>query len=297
MIVDLFLQTLVSTITQGSILALISIGMTLVYGTLRVLNMAQGAMVMLGGFAAFTTLQLAQVPIWVALAVAILVTFVLGVVTYFVAVKPLLGRVGVDFEMTAFISTFAAATIIQNVVLLVYGPRQKPFDPVIPGLVQITGTVSITWHAILMNVVAIGSLAVLGLFLARSRYGLAITAVAQNLEAARLMGIPARRVYAVTMGIGAALAGIAGVLLAPIYFVYPNAGDLPLLQSLIVVIFAGLGSVRGTIYAAYIIGFIQSAVSIYWGTAYALPVLYIIILVVLVIRPYGLAGKPQEARL
>ena len=294
---NLFLQTLVSTITQGSILALISIGMTLVYGTLRVLNMAQGAMVMLGGFAAFTTLQLANVPIWVALIVAILVTFVLGVLTYFVAVKPLLGRVGVDFEMTAFISTFAAATIIQNVVLLVYGPRQKPFDPVIPGLIQITDSVSITWHAVLMNVVAIGSLLLLGLFLARSRYGLAITAVAQNLEAARLMGIPARRIYAVTMGIGAALAGIAGVLLAPIYFVYPNAGDLPLLQSLIVVIFAGLGSVRGTIYAAYIIGFIQSAVSIYWGTAYALPMLYLIILVVLVIRPYGLAGKPQEARL
>lgn len=294
---NLFLQTIVSTITQGSILALISIGMTLVYGTLRVLNMAQGAMVMLGGFAAFTTLQLAPVPIWVALVVAILVTFVLGVLTYFVAVKPLLGRVGVDFEMTAFISTFAAATIIQNIVLLVYGPRQKPFDPVIPGLIEITESVSITWHAVLMNAVAIASLLALGLFLARSRYGLAITAVAQNLEAARLMGIPARRVYAVTMGIGAALAGIAGVLLAPIYFVYPNAGELPLLQSLIVVIFAGLGSVRGTIYAAYIIGFIQSAVSIYWSTTYALPVLYVIILVVLVIRPYGLAGKPQEARL
>ena len=294
---DLLLQTLVSTVTQGSILALISIGMTLVYGTLRVLNMAQGAMVMLGGFAAYTTLQIAHVPVWVSVIVAIAVTFVLGLATYFVAVKPLLGRAGVDFEMTAFISTFAAATIIQNVVLLVYGPRQKPFDPVIPGLIQVTDSVSITWHTVLMNVVAIGSLLILGLFLSRSRYGLAITAVAQNLEAARLMGIPARRAYAITMGIAAALAGIAGVLLAPVYFISPNAGDLPLLQSLIVVIFAGLGSVRGTIYAAYIIGFIQSAVSIYWSTAYALPVLYLIILIVLVIRPYGIAGKPQEARL
>lgn len=294
---DLFLQTLVSTVTQGSILALISIGMTLVYGTLRVLNMTQGAMVMLGGFAAFTVLQITDVPVWIAVVVAALVTFTLGIFTYFLAVKPLLGRVGVDFEMTAFISTFAAATIIQNLVLIVYGPRQKPFDPVISGLVTLTDAVSITWQTILMNFVAIGSLVILGLFLGRSRYGLAITAVAQNLEAARLMGIPARRVYAVTMGIAAALAGVAGVLLAPVYFISPNAGDLPLLQSLIVVIFAGLGSVRGTIYAAYIIGFIQSAVSIYWSTAYALPVLYLTILVVLVIRPYGIAGKPQEARL
>ena len=283
--------------TQGSILALISIGMTLVYGTLRVLNMTQGAMVMLGGFAAYSALQVASVPVWASIIVAALVTFVLGLATYFVAVKPLLGRPGVDFEMTAFISTFAAATIIQNICLLVYGPRQKPFEPVIAGLIQISGSVSITYHAVLMNVVAIGSLVGLGLFLSRSRYGLAITAVAQNLEAARLMGIPARRAYATTMGIAAALAGIGGVLLAPVYFISPNAGDLPLLQSLIVVIFAGLGSVKGTIYAAYIIGFIQSAVSIYWGSAYALPVLYLIILIVLVIRPYGLAGKPQEARL
>lgn len=294
---DTLLQALVSTITQGSILALISIGMTLVYGTLRVLNMTQGAMVMLGGFAAYSTLQIANVSVWLSILVAVLVTFALGMLTYFIAVKPLVGRRGVDFEMTAFISTFAAATIIQNVVLLVYGPRQKPFDPVIPGVIQITDTVSITWQSILMNVVAIAALLLLALFLNRSRYGLAITAVAQNLEAARLMGIPARRVYALTMGIACALAGVAGVLLAPIYFVSPNAGDLPLLQSLIVVIFAGLGSVRGTIYAAYIIGFIQSVVSIYWGTAYALPVLYVIILIVLVIRPYGLAGKPQEARL
>ena len=229
--------------------------------------------------------------------VAALVTFVIGAATYFVAVKPLLGRVGVDFEMTAFISTFAAATILQNVVLLVYGPRQKPFDPLIPGRIQLTDAVSITWHSVLMCAIAIGSLTALGLFLGRSRYGLAITAVAQNLDAARLMGIPARRVYAITMGIAGALAGIAGVLLAPVYFISPNAGDLPLLQALIVVIFAGLGSVKGTIYAAYIIGFIQAAVGIYWSTTYALPVLYLVILVVLTVRPYGLAGKPQEARL
>jgi branched-chain amino acid transport system permease protein len=99
------------------------------------------------------------------------------------------------------------------------------------------------------------------------------------------------------MGIAAAMAGVAGVLLAPVYFVSPNAGDLPLLQALIVVIFAGLGSVRGTIYAAFIIGGIQSVVSIYWSSTYALPVLYLVIVLVLSVRPYGIAGKPQEARL
>jgi branched-subunit amino acid ABC-type transport system permease component len=295
--VNSLLQTLVSTLVQGSMLALITIGMTLVYGTLRVLNMAQGVMVMVGGFAAYSAVNNLGVSTWLSLLVAAVVTFFLGVLTYYLAVHPLLGRAGVDFEMTAFITTFAVATIVQNVVLLMYGPRQKPFDPLLDGRIDITSQVSITYHSLLMAVVAIAALVGLGLFLSRSRYGLAITAVAQNLDAARLMGIPARRVYVVTMGIAAALAGVAGVLLAPLYFVYPNAGDLPLLQALIVVIFAGLGSVKGTIYASYIIGFLSAAVALYWSSAYALPFLYVVILVVLVVRPNGIAGKPQEARL
>lgn len=294
---NLLLQTLVSTIVQGSMLALITVGMSLIYGTLRVLNMAQGVMVMVGGFAAYTFLEQFGLPVWTSLIFAAAVAFVLGVLSYFVGVLPLVGRRGVDFEMTAFISTFAIATIVQSVVLLIFGPRQKPFPELIAGRFELTDEVSITYHSLLTAVFAIGALLLLGLFLVRSRYGLAITAVAQNLDAARLMGIPTRRVYVVTMGIAAALAGVAGVLLAPVYFVYPNSGDLPLLQALIVAIFAGLGSIRGTIIAAYIIGFIQAAVSIYWSSTYALPVLYAVILVVLIIRPYGIAGKPQEARL
>ncbi|MGV8969236.1 MAG: branched-chain amino acid ABC transporter permease [Microbacteriaceae bacterium] len=294
---NLILQTLVSTIVQGSILGLIAIGMSLVYGTLRVLNMAQGVMVMVGGMAAYVVGVELGLPIWTTVIAAAGVSFLLGVATYFIGVLPLLGRRGVDFEMTAFISTFAIATIIQSLVLAIFGPRQKALPDLVEGIWRINSEVSITYHSILMAVVAILTLVGLGIFLSRSRYGLAIVAVAQNLDAARLMGIPARRVYVITIGIAAALAGIAGVLLAPVYFVYPSSGDLPLLQAMIVAIFAGLGSVRGTVIAAYIIGFIQAAVSIYWSSTFALPVLYAVILVVLIVRPYGIAGKPQEARL
>jgi branched-subunit amino acid ABC-type transport system permease component len=295
--VNLVLQTVVSTIVQGSILALITIGMSLVYGTLRVLNMAQGVMVMVGGMAAWVFVSQWGLPVWASLAFAAGVAFSLGVLTYYSAVRPLVGRLGVDFEMTAFISTFAIATIIQSMVLAVFGPRQKSFPELITGRLDVVSGISITYHSVLMAVLAVAALLGLGAFLTRSRYGLAITAVAQDIDAARLLGIPATRIYVITIGIAAALAGIAGVLLAPIYFVYPNAGDLPLLQAMIVAIFAGLGSVRGTIIAAYVIGFVQAAVSIYWSSTYALPVLYAVILVVLLVRPWGIDGKPQEARL
>lgn len=294
---NLVLQTLVSTLVQGSILALITIGMSLVYGTLRVLNMAQGVMVMVGGMAAWVFVSQWGLPVWASLLFAAAVAFALGVLTYYSAVRPLIGRLGVDFEMTAFISTFAIATIIQSIVLASFGPRQRPFPELITGRVDLVSGVSITYHSLLMAAVAIVALLGLGVFLTRSRYGLAITAVAQDIDAARLLGIPATRVYVITVGIAAALAGIAGVLLAPVYFVYPNSGDLPLLQAMIVAIFAGLGSIRGTIIAAYVIGFVQAAVSIYWSSTYALPVLYAVILVVLLVRPWGIDGKPQEARL
>ncbi|MGK0716069.1 branched-chain amino acid ABC transporter permease [Leucobacter sp. W1153] len=294
---NLLLQTLVSTIVQGSMLALITIGMSLVYGTLRVLNMAQGVMVMVGAMAAYLAVDSLGVSPWVAIIFAILATFLLGMATYGLGVSRLIGRSGVDFEMTAFISTFAIASIVQNVIQLIYGPRQKNFPVLLEGRITLIEGVSITWHQILTAVIAIGALLLLGLFLSKSKYGLAIVAVAQNLDAARLMGIPARRAYVLTMGLAAALAGLAGVLLAPVYFVSPTMGDLPLLQALIVAIFAGLGSTKGTIIAAYIIGFVQTVVSIYWSSTYALPVLYLLIVVVLIVRPYGIAGKPQEARL
>ena len=294
---NLVLQTLVSTLVQGSMLALITIGMNLVYGTLRVLNMAQGVMVMVGGIAAWTFVAGLGMSPWVAMILAMLVAALLGMLTYSVRISRLIGRAGVDFEMTAFISTFAIASIIQSVVQLIYGPRQKDFPALVPGRLELAVGVSITWHQILTAAIAILALAGLGWFLTRSRYGLAIIAVAQNLDAARLMGIPARRAYVLTMGLAAGLAGLAGVLLAPVYFVSPSMGELPMLQALIVAIFAGLGSTKGTIIAAYIIGFVQASVSIFWSSTYAMPVLYALIVVVLIARPYGIAGKPREARL
>lgn len=294
---DQFIQLISSTLIQGSLLAIISMGMTLVYGTLKVLNMAQGVLVMIGGFVGYSVVNILQGSPWVGLLAALIVTFCFGVLIYYLSVKPLVGRRGVDFEMTAFISTFALATIMQSLILIAYGPRQKPFPPLIEGSLNLSPSVSISYHQILIGVVGICALASLGIFLSRSRYGLAITAISQNLEAARLMGIPVGRAYVVTMGLAGSLAGLAGVLLAPIYFVSPNAGDLPLLQALIVVIFAGLGSVKGTLYAAYIIGFVSSAVGIFFSSTYSLPVLYAVIVGLLIVRPNGISGRPQEVRL
>jgi branched-subunit amino acid ABC-type transport system permease component len=291
------LQAIVSGLTIGSIYAVMTVGMTLIYGTLRTLNMAHGSMVMIGGYVAWALFATLGWGPLAGIVAAAIVAFAFGIVIQQIAVRPLIGRPGVDFEMTAFISTFAVTIILSNLALQIYGARNKAVPPVIHGRVHLIEGVSVSWHSLVMAGIAVGTLLALGLFLSKTRYGLAISAVAQQLDAARLMGIPIQRVYNLTMGVASVLAAIAGVLLASVFFVSPNAGDLPLLKALIVGIFGGLGSVRGTILAAYIIGLGEALVSLYFGVKWSLPLLFLSIMIVMLVRPTGLLGKPEEARL
>ena len=291
------IQAIVSGLVTGSIYALMTVGLTLIYGTLRTLNMAHGALLMIGGYVAWLALQLAGIPPAAGLLLAMGATFLVGMAIERVSVRPLIGKPGFDFEMTSFISTFAVTVVLQNAALLIFGARNKALPPLVGGRLELVAGVSVTRHSVLMAIVALALLAGLQAFLTRTRYGLAIRAVAQQLDAARLMGVPAERVYSLTMGVACALAGIAGVLLASVFFVSPNSGDLPLLKGLIVAIFGGLGSVRGTVLAAFLIGLLEALVSLYLGVKWSLPVLFLFIMVVLLVRPSGLLGKPEEARL
>lgn len=288
---------LVTTIVFGSIYGLVSIGMTLIYGTLRILDMSQGSMVMIGSFVGWGILTVAAWNPVAALLAAFVVTFVLGTFTELISVQPLMKRRGeIDFEMVTFITTFAVAIVFANVALQVFGPFQKNVPPLVHGGVSLLG-VHLDYHSMLMALTSIVLMVGLGLFLSRTRWGFAVRAVAQNLDAARLMGVPVNKLYPFTMGLASGLAGIGGVFLGALYFASPSAGDLPLLTALIVVIFGGLGSLKGTLYAAYIIGFIQALAMVLIGTTWSLPILYGVILLVLIFRPYGLFGSASEARL
>ncbi len=291
------ISILVSTVVLGSIYGLVAIGMTLIYGILRVLDMSQGSMVMVGGFIGWAIMTSAGLSPLLAIVAAFAGTFVLGVVTQLISVQPLLGKRGIDFEMITFITTFAVAIIIANVALQIAGPAQRNVPPLVDGAVELYDGVSLTYQAMIMSGVAIALMAGLGVYLTRSRYGIAIRAVAQDLDAARLMGVPIRRVFPLVMGFASALAGVAGVVLAAQYFASPSAGEQPLLIALIVVIFGGLGSLPGAILAAYAIGLIQATASTLVGTTWSLPILYGVILLLLVIRPQGLLGRAAEVRL
>ena len=289
---------IVNGLVYGSIYGLVAIGMTLIYGTLRILDMSQGSMVMIGGYVGWWALATHGVNPLLALVLAFIVTFVVGTLTELVSVQPLIGRRReVDFEMVTFITTFAVGILLTNVALQHFGPFQKNVPSIVSGNLDVYHGVSISYHELTMAGVSVLLMGALGLFLARTRWGFAVRAVAQDLNAARSLGVPVSRLYPATMGLASALAGVGGVFLGALYFASPTAGDLPLLQALIVVVLGGLGSLTGTLYAAYLVGLMQAFCEVEIGTTWTLPILYTAILIILVIRPYGLKGSPSEARL
>lgn len=291
------LQAFISGVVIGAIYAIMTVGMTLVYGSLRTLNMAQGAYVMIGGYAAWLLYMHFGISPWIGLLAAAFTGAVFGIATEFFSVRPLVGRKDIDFEMVAYISTLAVTIILAAGALLLFGAESKAIPPLIGGGLSLPGGVVLTWQSVMILVISLVSLAALSWFLNSTRHGLSVRAVAQELDAARLVGVQTTRVYTLTMALAGSLAGIAGVLLAPLYFISPGSGDLPLLKGLTVAILAGLGSLRGTIYAALLMGLIESLSSTYVGTGWSLPIMFVIIILVLIVRPNGLFGLQQEERL
>jgi branched-chain amino acid transport system permease protein len=277
----------------GSVYGLMAIGLTMIYGSLNLLNLAHGTLYIVGGYVAWTFLAV-QLPILPAFAVGVVAAGIVGGIMYFAVVRPMLGRPG--WDEASWIATLGVALVLENVALLVYGSQVKQLPAVIPGEITILGVV-ISFQGIFVIAVAVVSLLVLNYFLRTSRHGLAIRAVSQHMVAARLMGIRVGTIFLIVMCVSGALAGLAGVLLTSILYLSPTAGFLPMLKALIVTIFGGLGSVKGTIVAAYVIGLLEAFVQVYFGVGWSLPALFLFIIGVLIVRPNGLFGLGETQRL
>lgn len=294
---ELLTQAVVSGLVLGSIYALVTVGMTLVFGALRTINMAQGSYVMIGGYATWIAVSHLGLNIWASVPIAMLAAAGFAILTEAIAMRPFLTRRGVDFPITAYIATLMVAMILSAAALRIFGPFEKSVPTLVKGGFNLVGGIVVTWQSVAIMGAAAICLGLLSWFLNATRYGLSVQAVAQQLDAARLGGVQVKRVYVLTLAISGAVAGLAGVLLAPLYFAAPTSGDQPILKGLIVAILAGLGSVNGTVAAALLVGAVEAFASVYLGVGWSLPILFGVIFVVLIVRPNGLFGKQQEERL
>jgi len=281
---------LLTAIILGSLYALMSIGLSIVWGTLRIFNFAHGSLMTLGAYIAWTVTSSTGLGAGIGFAIIFALVFMVVFGMFFerLLIAPFIKRQGA--ALVTIITTLAGSIFIENSAHIIWTPRMKQLPSFIEGDVNMLGTVIATQEL----VVVIGApliLVTLAWFLKNSRLGLAIRGVEQNRDSALLAGVNVSMVYTITFGLSAGLAALAGIMLGTTRFITPSMGNTPLLKAFIVVILGGLGSMVGTMVSAYIISLIESISMSYLGLYWTPAVLFAIMILVLVFKPTGLFGE------
>lgn len=291
---DVLVQIIASGLTLGAMYAVSTIGLALVYGALNMLNMAHGAVLALGGYVCFYAMTVLGLPAVAGVAAAAIVCGGVGLGIYHLAARPMLKSP--NFETQIFIATIGIGAVLENVILRLFGPQPKAQPLNIAGALHI-GNVSIPLQNVLILAVALAMMAGVAWLLGRTRTGRAIRATAQNREAAQLMGVRIGQVYAQVLALSGALAAISGIMISSLAGLLPNVGADPMLKAFVICVVAGLGQVRGAVLAALVLGLLEAAIQFAVGVQYSFAILLVIVIGVLIWRPYGFFGRSQVVRL
>jgi branched-chain amino acid transport system permease protein len=281
-----FLSQLFNGLVLGALLALISSGLTIIYGTLGVLNLAHGAMFMLGGYAGYVAFQ-ASGSFLVAVIAATLFMLVFGVLLERLIIRHFYDRPDED----QLLVTFGLSICIVEIVRYFFSSMSKSVPPpsLFSGITSLGGVMFPTYRLALIGIVAV-ALLVLYLILYRTRLGLIVRAGIEDSVMVDSLGINVYRVFMVVFGIGAMAAGFAGIVNAPVVSLTPGMGETILVQTFVVVVIGGVGSFPGAVLGGLIAGEIISLTSMV-NPGYAYIMLFAAMTVVLVVRPHGLLGK------
>jgi branched-chain amino acid transport system permease protein len=289
-------QILVSGLTVGSVIALVAFGYNLVFASTRIVNFAQGSMLVVAGYVAFAITR-EGVPLWAAFFITILVSLGVGVLVEIVAIKPL-GRFDPSTNVGWILTTFGVGLIAVDLIKKTIGADARRLPPVADSIfgwkvAKISG-VAITVPDVLLVVSALLIVVGLEMLQRRTTLGRAFRAVAEDRQTAGLMGINTELMVMITFALAGALAAIGAVLIAPRLFVKLDLGVNLGLQAFIAAVIGGLGSTRGAIVGGYVIGFTTAIVSTITseGGSWGPVVVFVVFLLVLVVRPQGIFGSP-----
>jgi branched-chain amino acid transport system permease protein len=293
MMFEALAQNLVYGILVGALYGLAAVGLSLVFGVTKFLNVAHGEFLMLGGYASFWLFTLWTVDPFTSLPVAIVFLIVVGAIFY----KLLFGRMvklteGIKIQNTLLVG-FGLSLILQNLALRFWTADTRSITTFYSGAVFSFAGVRFPLVRVASMVIALVLIVALQLFLRRTFSGKALRATVENWEAATLMGIDIQRVYLLSFVIGAALAGIAGALVSVGYSIDPGMGMSWTLKSLVVMVLGGLGSLTGTFVGGILLGLTESATGFFLSLTYREVVGLVIFILVLVFRPQGLFGTAE----
>jgi branched-chain amino acid transport system permease protein len=287
-------QATVSGLLIGGVYALIALGLNIVFGTMRVINFAQGALLMAGMFMAYWLWALGGVHPYLSPLVTVPVLFGLGYLIQRAIVSPLLARERAREPMSVLLATLGLALVLENAALLFFSADFKTVQTDVSLATFKLGSIIVS----VPRLVGLGAMALtclgLYLFFTRTDLGRAVRATGQDREAARLMGINDFRIYGIAYALSAALMGVAAAVLVPFFYVHPGVGTSFLLKVFVIVVLGGLGSMPGAAVGGILVGMIEGIVALYVQAAVAQIVLFGVFVAILLARPSGLLGVERR---
>jgi branched-chain amino acid transport system permease protein len=286
---ELIGQTILNGLMTSSFYALIAVGLSLVFGVMHIVNFAHGEFYMIGAYTVWVLYAKMQWPFFLAVAAAIVIVGLLGVLTERLIFRHAKGNV-----LSGFIMSVGLVFILQVAVAKIWGlGKMKPVPAAYPQILSIGG-ISTSWQRFIVIPVTILLLGSLWIFLDRFRLGRALRASALEPEAAALQGIDVKKAASLAMLIGSAMAGAAGALMAPIMSVHPYMGHAVVWTAFVVVIVGGAGNIKGTVLASLFFGYLTTIITTVLDSTIANLVNVLVMLVILAVRPQGMTGHAEH---
>ena len=280
-------QSLLNGLTMGGIYALISVGLTLIFGVMKVINFAQGEFLMLGMYITLLMQRMTTFdPYYLVLPVAAGM-FVIGMLVYRILIKPIIGRDGTSF----IIVTMGLSYVMTTVVQLIFSPNSQSVHSAAAEVTVPIGSFNMAMPRLVACGVMLVAVLLVYFFLKKTDMGRAMRATSENIEVAQMLGIKTNNIFRLAFGLGITMAGITGLLLTPIYFVYPTVGAPFKTIAMACVVLGGLGNIGGTVIGGLLAGICEAFVGSYISFDLAPGSIYLILLIVLLVKPNGLFGK------
>ena len=288
-----FLLQLINGLQVGSIYALIALGYTMVYGIVKLINFAHGDIIMVGAYAVLLTMTVLGWPVYLSIPFSILVCAAMGVLIERVAYK----RLRSYARISALITAIGVSLLLENSAQLIFSPTARPFPTIVSMPPIVIGSLRVSFITVLTLAISVLLMILLTIFVKRTKTGKAMRAVSEDMGAAQLMGISLNRTISFTFAIGSALAGIGSVLYLCAYQqASPTMGSMLGLKAFVAAVLGGIGSIPGAMIGGFAIGLLEALVSAVGLSVWKDGVVFAILIVVLLVKPTGILGRPQTEK-